>query len=341
MATKPGEGEGAKKRGRPRRGTTSETNSRNNSPMVSPNRFQALSTDPDESWTCKVCKLKFTDSEDKILECQRCNMHFCIKCLDKSEEEYEHLHNSDSMWFCIPCKEKVVKNILVDRKIEDAFKEMTKKFDERITKIEDDLKEKCSKDETISIVREEVDKRMKEKEDTPTAATPEPQENSNVNEVLSEISERKQRENNIIIYGQEESESTDRENRTKHDQQIAIEVSQACDTEVAEEDLVKVMRLGKYTKGPEKSKRPLLVQFKEKEVKANLFKNIKKLKDNVKYDDTKIANDLTRSERENEKTLREKAKDMVEAETSGEFTYKVRGPPWARKIVKIKKIAEG
>jgi hypothetical protein len=48
----------------------------------------------------------------------------------------------------------------------------------------------------------------------------------------------------------------------------------------------------------------------------------------------RIGNDLTRTEREEEKKLYEKSKKLQEAD-SGEHRYRVRGPPWARKIVKV------
>ena len=50
-----------------------------------------------------------------------------------------------------------------------------------------------------------------------------------------------------------------------------------------------------------------------------------------------MSNDLTKTERANQKRLWEEAKKMSENDTSGEFTYNVSGPSWARKVVKIKK----
>ena len=58
------------------------------------------------------------------------------------------------------------------------------------------------------------------------------------------------------------------------------------------------------------------------------------LKDMQKYQGINVSNDLTKTERGNEKRLWEEAKKMNENDASGDFTYKVRGPPWARKLVK-------
>ena len=61
----------------------------------------------------------FSNPDAKMLECQRCKHHYCIKCLNKSDLEYEILSTSDSMWFCGPCKAKVEENIATELKIEE------------------------------------------------------------------------------------------------------------------------------------------------------------------------------------------------------------------------------
>lgn len=45
-------------------------------------RCNSKSTDAvDDPWDCKICKTIFAESDAKLLECQRCKEHFCIKCL--------------------------------------------------------------------------------------------------------------------------------------------------------------------------------------------------------------------------------------------------------------------
>ena len=50
---------------------------------------------------------KITDPDSKLLECQRCKDHYCIKCLSKTKTEYDILSKSDTMWFCITCRRKI------------------------------------------------------------------------------------------------------------------------------------------------------------------------------------------------------------------------------------------
>ena len=98
------------------------TVSRPNSPAIlSPNRYQVLQNEQgnDDAWVCENCKTSITDPDAKMLECQQCRAHYCIRCLNKPVNEYEILSKSDSMWFCGPCKGKVEKNIVTDLKIEE------------------------------------------------------------------------------------------------------------------------------------------------------------------------------------------------------------------------------
>ena len=47
---------------------------------------------------------------------------------------------------------------------------------------------------------------------------------------------------------------------------------------------------------------------------------------------------MTQDERDEMKKLVDKAKADSEESRSGEYYYKVRGPPWSMKIVKVRKI---
>ncbi|XP_062589095.1 uncharacterized protein LOC134250751, partial [Saccostrea cucullata] len=156
-----------------------------------------------------------------------------------------------------------------------------------------------------------------------------------VSAVLSEINERKNRECNMIIYGIEESDSDNKEVRRTNDGDKVKEIAEVCEVNVADESTIKLMRLGKFNK--DKKRRPLLVTFSTPEKKVEFFKRGGKLRENIELSEVRLANDLTRTERENEKKLYMKAKELNK-NGSGEFHYRVRGPPWARKVVKLRMI---
>ena len=69
---------------------------------------------------------------------------------------------------------------------------------------------------------------------------------------------------------------------------------------------------------------------------TQLFKNLWKLRDaDAKFNCLRIQNDLTKEEREDEKKLVDKAK-AEEASAGGNSRYRARGPPWARRVVKMR-----
>lgn len=326
----------------------SKPNSRSVSPpVVSPNRYAALQneTDPQESRNCQKCEVIFTNPDDKMIECKRCTEFYCIKCLGKSEEEYRFMTLGDVMWFCGTCREKVERNIIQDRELEEKCKDIMKSFETRINDIETAVAEKCSKEETKKLINEELDKRLATKtiEDNPSsgkpaaAATTATATGSNINEVLQEMNRRKSRENNIIIYGIEESGARTWQERSEHDHKQIQNVMKVLEVDLPKAEIEKVTRCGKFNKEKfvkDKKSRPLLVVMKTNEKKGSMFKAVKKLKDNPSTAKVSIANDLTKAEKEQEKLMFEQAKVLTN-QSSGEFKFRVTGPPWARKIIKV------
>lgn len=279
----------------------------------------------------------FSDPDSKLLECQRCKKHYCIACLNKSESEYMCLSKSDSMWFCLKCREIVEKNIAVDLKIEERCRQIMLNYESRISKLEEDMQTKCNEARVREIVQEELksgeeDGNSNNAGQVTTKGSKPPE---TVESVLTELNERKARENNIVIYGVQEIITEDDKERKHHDDMKVNNILETCKIPTTEENKVtKIVRIGKFDK--DKAKRPMLVTFKNNATKGKLFKNIRFLGSKEELKHVSIGNDLTRNEREQEAALRNEAKRLSE-EASGECQYRVRGPPWARKIVKVEK----
>ena len=84
--------------------------------------------------------------------------------------------------------------------------------------------------------------------------------------------------------------------------------------------------------------RPMIVKLKEQSSKKHILLKANKLQESREDGLKKIrmSHDLTPKERENAKSLHQEAKRREQQDTSGGFRYKVRGPPWDMKIVRIK-----
>ena len=127
-----------------------------------PNRYSNLRNETDEPWKCKICANVFDDPEAKLLECEQCCYHVCTWCLEKPDEEYGLLTNSEYMWFCGECKEKLERNLVIDRNIEQRCSEYMANMENRMKKIEQEMKKKCDKKSVIKIAYEEFRKSIPE-----------------------------------------------------------------------------------------------------------------------------------------------------------------------------------
>ena len=244
--------------------------------------------------------------------------------------------NSDMMWFCINCKEKVEKNIITDMKIEERCNAIMKEYEQRMSLIESSLAQKCSESEVRNIVREELNTNpeiISNKTKSGENIVQEP-EGTGVNKVMVEINERKQRERNLIVFGAHESSSDSREERIQHDSVMIKDICTACEVMIEDIDITKIVRIGKFNK--DKTDRPMLITLKSQETKRNIFKGAKHMRGMPEFTDIRLSNDLTRTERDQEKILYDEAKEL-ESKESGNFIFRVRGPPWARKVVRIRK----
>ncbi|KAG1701354.1 Ribosome biogenesis protein bop1-B [Nymphon striatum] len=249
------------------------------------------------------------------------------------------------MWFCGKCRELVEKNIITDRKIEERCQAIMQAYENRISTLEVKIENKCDEDQVQELIKKEWKQMRQDKKQNEQTGMREKEEtikNLALESVITEMNERKTRENNIVIYGIKEAQSDVIEERKRKDTDVVIDILKTCKLKADESSISKVIRLGankNRESTPEEGKhggRPILVTLKNGSMKIDLFKNIRYFNTADAYKLVRIANDLTKNERENERRLREEAKKM-ESSASGEFRYRVRGPPWARKVVKVQK----
>jgi len=153
---------------------------------------------------------------------------------------------------------------------------------------------------------------------------------------VAEEKEKDDKKNNIIIYNIPEQVTGTVDDKLKQDKLFILELMNALQTGVDEEDIKKLIRLGKK---PEDGKpRPLLLQFGSRLAKSLVMDSLFRLKNiAVKFNGITISHDMTKKEREACKALVDEAKEKERLDTSGEWMYRVRGPPGQMRIVSIKK----
>jgi hypothetical protein len=67
---------------------------------------------------------KFTEDKAEVLECEYCENHFCRACVKLNSAEYKLLSKrSDLHWYCPPYEEKELKNLKIEKEIQERCKD--------------------------------------------------------------------------------------------------------------------------------------------------------------------------------------------------------------------------
>ena len=159
-----------------------------------------------------------------------------------------------------------------------------------------------------------------------------------------EVQGRMDRKNNIVMYWIPEQVSDDmdlsiREEKIRHDKLIFIDLCGELGITCYESDIEEIRRIGKYGGESGSAKpRPILVTLRGC-VKERIMRNLYKLKNSKKkiFAKVGISHDMTKEERKKDIELKEEAKKRKEDEQSSRNYYVVRGSPWNRYILKVKR----
>ena len=161
---------------------------------------------------------------------------------------------------------------------------------------------------------------------------------------------REDRENNIIIFNVPEDSSENPTTPTTTTPTTTITTTPDDNSKPLSKDIeffnslcsknlgydevpqVELVRLGAKR---EKHIRPIKVSFQQSWDKRKLLSNLYKLKLDKKFDNIRIAHDMTEEDRAENKRLLDQAYQMNKEEKPTEYRYKVRGPPWAMKTIKV------
>ena len=91
------------------------------------------------------------------MECEYCAEHYCSKCLNLSVAEYKLLSKrSDLHWYCPPCEEKAMKNLKIEKEIEERCKEYFSKYEKRLDALEQEVNKKVDVPKVKELIEESL-----------------------------------------------------------------------------------------------------------------------------------------------------------------------------------------
>ncbi len=302
-------------------------------------------SDEEDPSPCGRCR-KMVVRGDEALMCEICSQWFHIKCEKVTKAQYKNQASktkSNFHWYCDACdivQSGIIREITILKSQQSQFKKKLDELEEKKVDKEDlqkELDKKAAK-EDVEKLEERINTMEGKQATSGESSTVNPQASTSsgngntMEDVIKEMKDQEDRKRNIIFFNIPESKAKDMNERTKHDKEEVKEITKICNATIKKDDMLKAKRLGKKS---EDKPRPLLIEVSNDEKKSVLFKNLSKLQNAPdKYKAVSVQNDLTQKQRAQEKILREEAKKK-EQEASGEAKFKVRGPPWDRKIVKI------
>ena len=328
--------------------------------------------------SCCGCGVIITD-DVKALQCDRCqaaDAWKCVDCLNLPKDMYDHLINDDNCclrWFCESCDKQAMD---LTQKTEGQSSEKVDSLitlDEKLLELktptaEDAIKNKCDVTDMLRLKDriQRIERRVmtNEKELEPRLVVLEEQVKSSpavlqtdkdnavsdeelikvvvqeeINRKSAEEREQEIRKRNIIIYRVPEKRM---ENVTERKESDTVFVRDLIDgvfnSKLEEQDIERMYRLGQFSEG---KTRPLLVAFRNVELKDHIMSNLSNLKQTVeKFRGISVAHDLSPREREERKQLVERAKQEHAATSTDDtenFQFIVEGRGERRRIIKIRK----
>ena len=301
---------------------------------------------------CKTYLLKNPKNKgDQSIMCDCCNLFYHIRCVGVSDEKLKILDDDDLHWYCPICniasgklKDQVTvlqANYLELQAQVETINTKQKAQDDDITEIKSNLKTKF--DDLQAQIEE-----LKTKPSTPTKL---PTDISNpstpidvpkiksiitheINELKrdeEEIKLQEKKKNNLIFFKFPE------ETFDTHDELMMDDfnkLKEACEPiELKEKDISQLFRVGKKETG---KTRPILVTFKEEELRMKILKKSRDME--IKTEDgelikVSVSTDKTPKQRETERKLRE---EIAKRKAQGEVDLVIRN----EKIVPFRRSAQ-
>ena len=222
------------------------------------------------------------------------------------------------------------KPVLIEQITQAVESTVTTKIDKLSTKHEVDMKalEGRIKDEIIAQMKEEI---KESKGDMHPREQHSP--GTQINNTVKEMTDRDRRKKNFIVHGLPEAENKGKEKIEERKKKDKEEIERIIREKLGIQDpcVIDVLRLGKVKPNVP---RPLKIVLRGYDKKQEIFKNLGKLK-GTDHKSLAFRDDMTALEREHQNRLVKEAQEREKKDESGRWIYRVRGPPWDKKIVKI------
>ena len=287
-----------------------------------------------KDYPCLKCNQHVKRNDPAVL-CNMCELWVHKDCAKIEDALFDHLvkqqkHEGRVYWACVACN-----------KFASKFYSGLRKIEERVSTVEATLVDHQSAIDAVNEKVKVLEQKCIKANDDIAKVESGVQENASES-VFNEMRERETRCCNVIIHGLKEPDLTinDKDTRITEDMQIIQNLCNEIEVVLQAEDDVKFARRLGVKPSNEDDPRPLLMSLKSSDVRNKVLSNAKKLANkSAEWKKVSIAADLTKRQREEEKNMREDAKNRNAKRTTNEeknWEWKVVGRRGDRRLVKVK-----
>ena len=329
-----------------------------------------------EQDACFTCQKIWNDIKPKGSHCYLCafcDKWFCANCAQIKKNEHAGVKRHDVYWACDSCaktiKAKQLKNLVNndEKSKPPQLSQLESKLDKLENKIEMAVKKVLPKavDYISQTLNENFAKQWSEalfgdydenfpklgskpENDTSDQTQQQIKQQTSKQGILQTVVQkavttskhddlkREERLNNIIIYRVPESQEKNSDTRKAKEKELVDKLLEKIEVAASPE---KIVRLGKYREpkdGEALGSRPLKVTFADHQTQQEVMQNLSKLKDaSQELKSLSVCYDMSESEREILKEHLRRAKEKTESSSNWRFV--VRGPPWNLEEIRLKK----
>ena len=251
-------------------------------------------------------------------------------------------------WYCITCKDFAVSAVKADKVVEEKCEEFFESFEKSVREEADHtIKTTCDKymltiTKRLEAVEQKLNSTAEARQSSYTTLGT-LQANEREGQAIDCLPDRMDRKNNVVFFGVSEAEGSTREDKMADNKAKIVSIASEVGVQLKDEDILSFKRLGKMgqtrmVKDKEISLPRLLLVTLTEAAKAVLMKNAYKLQFSTsEMKEIRIKHDMSKEDRQREYEFRQEARQKQMDNTDQDFLYRVRGPNWDRKIVKIRK----
>ena len=299
-------------------------------------------------YPCGTCNLECKDGSVSCFKCG-CWYHAgdcsgiatsVLRCLQKT---------SGLIWLCKDCEESgkkllrdgpddineigsklaCIQKQLTDRQLnENKLENTVQKFiDERLLHIEQKLENKIN---LVIEKQQQIPDQIKTSWQKSNVSTPIPNMKKIMKETLQQQEQEKEdnekRENNLVLFNVPESKLETPKERESVDLQVFLHFcEEGLRIDLDENQIEKVIRIGKVSNEGSPKPRPLKIVLKEKRDKINIFRSLRNLKESHStLQLISVSHDYSRQTREKINSMIEEAKKK-DGDDSINYRYTIRG----------------